>query len=143
MTIDVILGRIICHLKANGSYEQTTIIVTSDHGQSLGDDNFVGHRYMLNDAIVSASIIVKTPHNKRGHKQERVSTAAIHELITNGVDEGRWTIPHTPYVFSEAFGLNRSSWENYVGELSTIHNPHIRKRIWNQDGSSLTVNGTT
>jgi arylsulfatase A-like enzyme len=35
--VDVLLGRIIDHLKATGQYERTLIIVTSDHAEMLGE----------------------------------------------------------------------------------------------------------
>jgi len=48
-------------LKADGRYEDTLIIVTSDHGEQLGDHDHLGHMFSLYNATVKVPLIVRMP----------------------------------------------------------------------------------
>ena len=43
------LGALVKRLKALGVWNDTLLVVTADHGESLFDDRFLGHGHMLND----------------------------------------------------------------------------------------------
>lgn len=140
---DEFLGRVIYRLKEEGNYRDSIIVVTSDHGQSFGEDGFVGHGYLLNDALVNVPLIIKTDTNVKAVDDAFRSTLDISNFLLGAVEDKSWAFPIDRYVFSEAFGRNRSKWEYSLGELSGEFKPEIRKRIWSQDGNSLTVNGTS
>lgn len=42
------IGEVIAQLKALGVWDDTLLVVTADHGESLFDDNFLGHGHMIN-----------------------------------------------------------------------------------------------
>lgn len=142
LVVDEFVGNLIRILKANGSFDRTAIVMTSDHGQSLGEDQYVGHTYLLNDAIVNMPLIIKTPGGGHATEGSFVSTLGIYDFLIHGAEGGMWKYPVPHYIFSEAFGFHRSGWKTYAGSLSDQYRPEIRKRIWGQQGYSLTANGS-
>ena len=47
------------HLKAKNVYDQSLIIVLSDHGQAFRERNYYGHGIFLYDEIVEVPLIGK------------------------------------------------------------------------------------
>ncbi|MGD8628650.1 MAG: sulfatase-like hydrolase/transferase [bacterium] len=54
---DEALGRILKLLKQRGVYDNTTIIITSDHGEGLGEHNEAGHGKLIYDSTVKVALI--------------------------------------------------------------------------------------
>lgn len=61
--LDYQIGRIISCFEENSLFDDTLFIVTSDHGESLGEHNHLAHWYTLYDTIVKVPLIVKYPKN--------------------------------------------------------------------------------
>ena len=59
--IDACFGTFIAFLKARGIYDDSVIIVTSDHGDSLGEDGRWGHQSFMFPEIVRVPLIVRLP----------------------------------------------------------------------------------
>jgi arylsulfatase A-like enzyme len=59
--LDGCLGTFVAQLKARGLYDRSVIILTSDHGDSLGEDGRMGHAYSLHPEIVRVPLIVHVP----------------------------------------------------------------------------------
>jgi hypothetical protein len=55
------LGALIARLKTLGVYEDTIVLVTADHGESLFDDGFLGHGHMLNRQQTHIPLVVNVP----------------------------------------------------------------------------------
>jgi arylsulfatase A-like enzyme len=58
---DQCLGEFIKDLKAQGLYDQSIIILTSDHGDSLGEEGRMGHAYSLHPEVVRVPLIIHLP----------------------------------------------------------------------------------
>jgi arylsulfatase A-like enzyme len=58
--LDHHFGRIINHLKSRGQYEDTLIVVTSDHGEMLGDHGCWGKMNYL-DAAFRVPLMIRVP----------------------------------------------------------------------------------
>ena len=58
---DQAIGFMIKRLKELGVYEQTLIAITSDHGESLFDDSFLGHGHALNESQTRIPLIINRP----------------------------------------------------------------------------------
>lgn len=72
---DVHFGKLIQKLKDLKMYDDTLIIVTSDHGYFLGERGLFGKNYMHNyDELAAIPLFVKDPFNRR--KGERTSTVS-------------------------------------------------------------------
>ena len=59
--VDHHLGRIVEHLQATGEYDETLIVVTSDHGELLGDRWLFGKEGFF-DRAFHVPMIVRDPH---------------------------------------------------------------------------------
>jgi len=61
-------GRLVSHLKKLGIYDNTMIIVTSDHGEEMGDHNlgiyYNVHGHTLYDEMVKVPLIIKLPRQR-------------------------------------------------------------------------------
>ena len=60
-SIDEQLGRLFEHLRRSGRWDQTLVIVWSDHGQLLGERGNVGHAYTLDEELLRVPLIIKPP----------------------------------------------------------------------------------
>jgi arylsulfatase A-like enzyme len=69
--VDQSLGEFFAFLKARGSFESSLIIVTSDHGESLGEHGNWTHGRSLYDPEVHVPMLVKLPHQKKGGRVAR------------------------------------------------------------------------
>jgi hypothetical protein len=58
---DWLVGQVIARLKALGVYEDTLVVVTADHGESLFDDGFLGHGHMINAQQTKIPLIINQP----------------------------------------------------------------------------------
>ena len=63
--LDQFVGKIIDKLRIDGVYDNTVIVVTSDHGQNFGEDHYYGHGILLSDSLVRVPLIIK-PTQKNG-----------------------------------------------------------------------------
>lgn len=56
--LDDTIGRLVEGLRAAGAWEDTLLVVTSDHGENVGDNGFVGHQYDLSDTLLHVPLVV-------------------------------------------------------------------------------------
>lgn len=63
--MDAHIGRLFERLEANGEYDDTVIVVVSDHGQGLGDHGWFQHRLLYQEQI-RTPLIVRAPTGPRG-----------------------------------------------------------------------------
>jgi arylsulfatase A-like enzyme len=59
--MDECFGAFIEHLKTKGLYDNSIIILTSDHGDSLGEEGRWGHSYWLFPEILRVPLIIHLP----------------------------------------------------------------------------------
>jgi len=59
--LDRCLGGFIHYLKRTGLYDQSVLVLTSDHGESLGEDGRWGHTYTLFPEVVRIPLVVRVP----------------------------------------------------------------------------------
>jgi Sulfatase len=58
---DRLIGALIARLRRLGVLDNTIIVVTADHGESLFDDGFLGHGHMLNEQQTRIPFILSAP----------------------------------------------------------------------------------
>jgi len=59
---DRLIGALVERLRNLGVLDNSIIVVTADHGESLFDDGFLGHGHMLNDQQTRIPFILSTPN---------------------------------------------------------------------------------
>jgi arylsulfatase A-like enzyme len=150
--LDFNLGRLFTSLREKKIYDNSLIIVTSDHGQALFDNKYgyYGHGIFLFNELIEVPLIVKLPENKKiSIKDGYQSLTNISKFIVDVIDGNRDQDSITEMsAFSEAKGL-----ENDNGSLSNINNGNreplnekvleifgSRKAIY-KDGYKCVVNG--
>lgn len=58
---DAALGRLLAKLKALGVWDNTILLVTGDHGESLFEDGFLGHGHLINQRQFATFLVVNRP----------------------------------------------------------------------------------
>ncbi|OGW13352.1 MAG: hypothetical protein A3G93_07885 [Nitrospinae bacterium RIFCSPLOWO2_12_FULL_45_22] len=59
--LDFRIGELYSHLKGKGLLDDTLLIITSDHGENLGEHNLMDHQYCLYDTLLRVPLIVRYP----------------------------------------------------------------------------------
>jgi choline-sulfatase len=65
---DAIVGKLLDRLRALGLYDQSLVIVTSDHGEGLGDHGEQQHSILLYREAIQVPLFVKLPRNAMAGK---------------------------------------------------------------------------
>jgi arylsulfatase A-like enzyme len=60
-TADGFLGELLALLRARGLLGNTVVIVTSDHGENLGDHGFMDHQYGVFETLLAVPLVVHAP----------------------------------------------------------------------------------
>ncbi len=63
---DDIVGRLLASLKTRGWYDRATIVITSDHGEGLGDHGEEEHGLFLYNESIHVPLLIKRPHQAGG-----------------------------------------------------------------------------
>jgi arylsulfatase A-like enzyme/Flp pilus assembly protein TadD len=71
---DVQVGRLISFLKANNIYRNTLIVLTGDHGESLGEHGEKTHGFFIYNATLHVPVIIHLPGS--------MSTKTVSELVS-------------------------------------------------------------
>lgn len=58
---DRLVGEVLEQLRATGLDEHTVVVVTSDHGQLLGENDRVGHAFSLDTPVVRVPLLIADP----------------------------------------------------------------------------------
>lgn len=80
--VDSQLGRLFAALKRSGRFDESLIIITSDHGEAFGEHGCFGHSNSLYQEEIHIPLIVRYPGaRERGIREERISLADVPGLI--------------------------------------------------------------
>jgi arylsulfatase A-like enzyme len=58
---DTIVGKIVDDLRSRGRIDETLLVVTSDHGENLGDHGHIDHLFSLYDSTVRVPLLIRHP----------------------------------------------------------------------------------
>ena len=61
LTMDDWLGRFLELLDAHGLIEDTVVVVTSDHGENLGEGGLIGHAFSLDNRLLEVPLVSSRP----------------------------------------------------------------------------------
>jgi hypothetical protein len=122
--LDAFVGQLIRHWKEAGVYNESLIVVTSDHGQEFMEQGYIGHGTFLHDEILRVPLMVKFPHNEKVTPSEGYQSLTNLPLLIKRVAEGESYRDEltSEYAFSEAFGI---SWF----KASEIADTAVREKI--------------
>ncbi len=80
--IDECFGRFVDFLKLEGLFDDSIVILTSDHGDSLGEEGRVGHAYTLFPEVIRIPLIVHLPPALARGRSADLSEVAFSSDIT-------------------------------------------------------------
>lgn len=79
---DESVGRFIHYLKANQLYDQSTIVLVSDHGEGLGDHGEQGHGLLTFEEVLRVPLIIKQPSGVGSNRHVDVAVQLIDVVPT-------------------------------------------------------------
>ena len=140
---DYYFGRLIRFLKYNNIYDNTLIILTSDHGQQLYENNYYGHGIYLTDELIRIPLIIKYPGNMHSVDNDVISLTDLKDIILSDFSNLN---DRPKYVFSESYGIHMDTRqiENLDGYAERKKDIDIRRKsiissdykmVMNQKGS--------
>jgi hypothetical protein len=100
--LDGCFGSFIKYLKDAGLYEHSVIVLTSDHGDSLGDEGRWGHAYTVFPEVMRVPLIVHLPEELRGSFTVDTDTVAFTTDITPTLYK---LLGHQPIDHEPLFGM--------------------------------------
>lgn len=107
------LKELLLVLRRKGILNESIVIITSDHGQLLGEDHRVGHGLFLDDELTHVPLWVRFPdsnfHELKDQEPTKyegyISLVDLHQYILGVTRNGSTeSIPLTQSAFSESFG---------------------------------------
>lgn len=142
--LDSYIGELISYLKSQGEYENSLMIVTSDHGQALYEKGFFGHGIYLFDELVRVPLIIKYPssYNRKGVIRGYFNIKDLYKLII-GVAKGEGPLDlRSQVTFSETYGIHEEiagvvNLDKYKKKIEEIDSP--RKAVF-KDNMKLVLN---
>ncbi len=60
-TVDAEIGALMALLRQRRLLENTLLMITSDHGENIGDHGLMSHAYSLHDTIIRVPLIIRYP----------------------------------------------------------------------------------
>lgn len=88
---DRMLGRLLDTLGARYAIDQLALVVTSDHGENLGEGGRWGHQFALNDALIRIPLAIRAPERTAAGRRVAGSFSSVDLPATlldlGGVDD--------------------------------------------------------
>jgi len=78
---DSVVGRLLGYLRERGLLERTLVVLTADHGESLGEHGESTHAFFVYDATTHVPLIIRTPWGLNGRSQTQVAAVDIFPTV--------------------------------------------------------------
>jgi arylsulfatase A-like enzyme len=115
------LGNFFAYLKDLGIYDSSLIIVTSDHGDLLGEHGLYEHHAELYEGVAKVPLLIKFPFGKKtGRVKKLINITDVFSTILSICN-----IPIPDNISGEPYGGNSSPvaelYSYYIGEHKAIY----------------------
>jgi len=119
--LDHALGVLFEGLRELGLFDDCLIVVTSDHGEYLGEKHLVAHSKDVYQGVLHVPLVVKSPGQREGAVDEDwISHVHLPGLVLSELDpEGRWG----GGAFRQHWPRGRVLSENYYARGSDLKSP--------------------
>lgn len=133
-TVDAAVGRFVRYLKAHQLYDQSTILLTSDHGEGLGEHGEQEHGLLVGTEVIRVPLIVK-PAAGIGAGRRIADVVQLIDVAPTVLDlvkapgpgnlrgrslkpltEGPVTLAPVTVVSESVYGRNRFGWSALVAD---------------------------
>jgi arylsulfatase A-like enzyme len=93
-SVDEAFGRLVAALRAAGLYDETLLVLTSDHGEEFGEHGAMGwHGHSLHDELLRVPLLVKFPRSWRGGRTMPAQVRGI-DVAPTAVTAAGVPVPH-------------------------------------------------
>jgi len=109
--LDALLGDLFDSLRSRNLFDETMIIITSDHGEHFGEKGLAYHQFSLSDVLLNVPLMIKWPGQHEGNSSDELISltdipATCLDLSTGRVPkamDGRslYSDPEPDAVFAE------------------------------------------
>jgi len=111
-TDQAFVGPLVRRLKELGLYDNTSIILLSDHGEEFNDHGSYGHGHSLYNELIRVPLIVKLPKSRHAGKTIRKPVGLLDVmpsvLLQAGIDTSNYSLDGRPLdVFGSSSSGNR------------------------------------
>jgi len=98
--MDKAIGRLIEALKRSGRYDNSIIVITSDHGENFGERGLMDHQYSVHETVAHIPLIVRFPTGMFPAQQDErlVQLVDVFPTIADLVRGDRDSAPKTSGV---------------------------------------------
>ncbi len=140
--LDARIGELLDDLRASGHLDDTVVVITADHGDSLGEHGYLGHRLYLYEELVRVPRVISHPGafapGTTVEDQVELGDLFPTLLALGGVDLPDGTTPFRNLVGSTApppFAVleNTAPKSLDLVQMRALRTPS-RKFIWRSDG---------
>jgi arylsulfatase A-like enzyme len=77
-SVDEAFGRLVAGLRAADLYEESLVVLTSDHGEEFGEHGVMGwHGHSLHDELLRVPLLIKFPRSWRGGRTMEAQVRGI------------------------------------------------------------------
>lgn len=141
--LDGLLSELLSMLKGLNLFDNTLIVLTSDHGQALKEKDFFGHGLFLYDELTRIPMIVKYPYSEKPKPDGNLYTSLVYvkQLLESWSSGESAPLLQTKSVFSEEYSIPIDVIDSKLGKDFHLKYDVIRKSAW-MNGYKVTVDGS-
>jgi arylsulfatase A-like enzyme len=134
------VGELLTGLKALGTYDDSLIVITADHGEELFDHGGLDHGHSMHEEVVSVPLLVKWPGGVTGDKlvTQTVPLMAVAGTLLQlarapGLNEGDQALPtrdqgSVSEVYSEGIMYGTEHTALTTDDYRIIYHPYDASR---------------
>jgi len=116
--VDRAIGGLLSKLRELDLYDETLVIITSDHGEYFGEHDIVEHSKDIYEQAIRVPLIIKAPGQRTGATDARIVTSVDLPRLLLDLDP-KLTGSHRD-VFPYAPGNHPAIVENYYARAKTL-----------------------
>ncbi|MEE8301307.1 MAG: sulfatase [Candidatus Tectomicrobia bacterium] len=92
-TVDEEVGRLVAYLRQRDLLDRTVLIITSDHGENLGEHGLMSHAYSLHDTLIHVPLIIRYPECF-SPGQRVTHQVQLTDIVPTVLDAAKIEVPH-------------------------------------------------
>lgn len=139
-------------LKEKNKFDDSIIIITSDHGQAIDECSYYGHGVFLYDELIHIPLLVKLPKGVNGKFDTKsyINLTDIYEFLSPFIkgDLKNCQFNFRDETFSEAFGIqySKESVQKFLTDSSKLNiykEINTSRKSVLKNGMKLTINSNS
>lgn len=113
---DAFLGQLVGLLEERGLLSGNALLVTSDHGENLGEHGFVEHQFRIDETLLAVPLVVHAPaHLAPGERRDPVDLADLFATILDLVGSDAEAPPRSRSLLGPPADPRRPLVAQYAG----------------------------